>query len=114
MKQKFEYFHLLKKCETLVKQTHTEPQETLEFKTTTPREIFSFKTSISVEGFWTIGIKNLEVYTCVFNKEEKKSNSNSIFFPNRKPEGLQMKKTEMRLKRTWKFRILQLPIFKMK
>ena len=31
-----------KNCETLVKQTHTEPQDTLDFKLSKPRETFHF------------------------------------------------------------------------
>ena len=33
---------ITKNCETLIQQTHTEPQETLEFKMIKPREIFHF------------------------------------------------------------------------
>ena len=58
---------ITKSCETLFKQTHTKPEETLEFKLTKPRETFSFKPSISIEAFWTIGSKNLKVYNSVFN-----------------------------------------------
>ena len=32
---------ITKKCERLIKQTHTKPQETLEYKLTKPRETFS-------------------------------------------------------------------------
>ena len=42
-----------KNCETLIKQTHTQPQETLKFKINQPRAIFSFKLSISIDGCWT-------------------------------------------------------------
>ena len=41
---------LTKNCETLVEQTHTKPQETLEFKMIKPRETFHFKPQISIEG----------------------------------------------------------------
>ena len=37
-------------CETLIKQTHRKAQEILENETTKPRETFSFKPSISIEG----------------------------------------------------------------
>ena len=40
---------IIKKCEKVVKQTHTKPQETLYFKLTKPRETFSFEPSISKE-----------------------------------------------------------------
>ena len=38
-----------KNCETLVHQTHTRPQETLEFKPSEPRKTFHFNPLISVE-----------------------------------------------------------------
>ena len=33
---------LTKNCGTLIEQTHTKPQETLEFELTKPKETFSF------------------------------------------------------------------------
>ena len=41
-----------KNCETLIKPTHTKPEETLELKLVKPREISSFKPPISIEGSW--------------------------------------------------------------
>ena len=52
---------ITKNCETLMQQTHGKAEETLEFKLTQPREISSFKPPISIEGFWMIGLKSLEV-----------------------------------------------------
>ena len=40
---------ITKNCETLIRQTHTKPQETLEFKMTKPRETFHFNTRIQVK-----------------------------------------------------------------
>ena len=54
------------KCETLIKQTHTRPHETLQFKLTKSKETFSFETLISVEGSWMIGLTSLEVCNSVF------------------------------------------------
>ena len=45
---------LTKKCETLIEQTHTKPQQTLEFKTIKPRETFHFKPPIQILGDWMI------------------------------------------------------------
>ena len=42
---------ITKNCETLFKQTQTKQQETLEVKLTKPRETFSFKPPILIEGF---------------------------------------------------------------
>ena len=53
--------------ETLIDQTHTKPQETLEFKITKPRETFHFQTPNQINGDWIIGITSLEVYNSIFN-----------------------------------------------
>ena len=58
---------ITKNCETLIEQTHTKPQETLEFKMTKPREIFHFKPPIQIKGDWMIGLTDLEVYNSIFN-----------------------------------------------
>ena len=47
---------ITKSCETLVEQTHTKTQETLEFRMTKPKETFHFKPQISFEGSWMIGL----------------------------------------------------------
>ena len=49
-------FSITKNCETLIKQTHTKPQETLEFKLIKPREIFSFKPPLSIDRSWMLGL----------------------------------------------------------
>ena len=64
-----------KNCETLFDQTHTRPQDTLEFKLTQPREIFSFQPPIPIERSWMIGFTSLEVCNYISNTtEEKKQN----------------------------------------
>ena len=50
-----------KNCERIIQQTHTKPEETLEFELTKSREAFRFKPPMSVEGSWMIGLKSLEV-----------------------------------------------------
>ena len=50
-----------KNCETLIKQTHKKPEETLEFKINKPRETFHFNPPISIEGSWMTGLTSLEV-----------------------------------------------------
>ena len=55
-------------CETLIKQTHKEPQAKLVYKFNKPRETLSFKPSISVEGFWMVGLTSSEVDTSIFDK----------------------------------------------
>ena len=51
-----------KNCETLVEQTHTKPQETIDFKMIKPRETFHFNPPIQFKGDWMIGLTDLEVY----------------------------------------------------
>ena len=63
-----------KSFETLIKQTHTKPQETLEFKLTQSRETFSLKQTISIEGCCKIGLTSLEVYKSIFNITEPNNN----------------------------------------
>ena len=62
---------ITKNCETLIEQTHTKPQETLEFKMIKPRETFHFKTPIQIQGDWMVGLVDLEVYNSIFNITEE-------------------------------------------
>ena len=65
---------MIKKYETLNKQTHTKPQ-TFEFEITKPREFFSFKPSNEL-GFasnWIVGLISLEIYNSFFNITEGKN-----------------------------------------
>ena len=62
---------ITKNCETLIKQTHRKPQETLEFKMTKPTETFHFKPSIQVKENWMLGLTDLEVYNSIFNITEE-------------------------------------------
>ena len=55
-------FSITKKCETLSRQTHTKPPETLEFKMTKPRETFHFNPPTQIKEDWMIGLTDLEVY----------------------------------------------------
>ena len=54
-------------CETLIKQTHTKPQETLEFKKIKSRETFHFSPPVEVKEDWMIGLTSLEVYNSIYN-----------------------------------------------
>ena len=57
---------ITKNCETLAKQTHMKPEETLEFKLTKSRKTFPFRPSITIEGFWMTDLTSLEVYNSIF------------------------------------------------
>ena len=64
---------ITKTCETLIQQTHRKPQETLEYKLTQPKEIFSFTPSINLglDSNWMVGSINLQVYNSIFNITEE-------------------------------------------
>ena len=70
-------FSITKNCLTIIHQTHTKPQETLGFKLTTSREVFSFKPSIilGLDSNWMIGLRSLEVINSILNITEE----NNIF-----------------------------------
>ena len=67
-----------KNCETTNNQTHSKPQETLEFKLTNPRGIHQFQPPIPMERSWMIGLTGLEVDNYFFNTTEEKIVSNFI------------------------------------
>ena len=58
---------ITKNCETLLKQIRREAEETLEFGITKPKETFSFKPPVSIEGSWMMGLICLEVYNPILN-----------------------------------------------
>ena len=58
---------IIRNCETPIKQTHTKPQKTLDFKVNKSKGTIYFTPPISVEGSWMIGLTNLEVYISIFN-----------------------------------------------
>ena len=105
-------FSITKSCGTLIEQTHREPEETLEFKMNKPRQIFHFNPPIQIQGFWMVGLAGLEVYNSIFNITERNNKFELYKFPDKKVVVSHMKKLEMRLKKTWIFQILQLPIYK--
>ena len=78
---------ITKNCETLIEQTHTKPQETLEFKMIKPRETFHFKPPIEIKGDWMIGLTDLEVYNSIFNITEENNK-----FPDEKAGGVTYEK----------------------
>ena len=58
---------ITKNFELLIEQTHTKPQETLEFKMNKQRETFHFRPRIQIQGSWMIGLTDLEVYISNLN-----------------------------------------------
>ena len=61
---------ITKKCETLIKQTHTRPEETLELKMTKARQTFQFNPPILAKEDWMLESVDIEVYKSIFNKTE--------------------------------------------
>ena len=78
---------ITKKCETLIEQTHTKPQETLEIKMIKPRQTFHFKRLIQVKGDWMIGLVDLEVYNTIFNITEENNKLQLYKIPDEKSGG---------------------------
>ena len=65
---------LIKKhTDTLIENTKTKPQETLEFKMNKQRQSFSFNPPINLfeEGKWLLGVSSLECTNSVFNITKK-------------------------------------------
>ena len=83
---------ITKNCETLIEQTHTKPQETLEFKMIKPRETFHFKPPIQVKGDWMIGLTDLEVYNSIFIITEENNKFQLYKFPDEKAGGVTYEK----------------------
>ena len=65
---------ITKSCETLIKQTHTKPQETLEFKLNKGRKTFPFKSTINLglDFNCIAGSTSLEVFNLIFNNTRDK------------------------------------------
>ena len=66
---------ITKNCETLIKQTLTRPQQTLEFKLTQPKQTFSSTPSINLglDCNWMLRLKKIEVSNAIFNITEEKN-----------------------------------------
>ena len=78
-----ELLHLIKKhTDTLIQQTKTRPQETLEFKINKQMQTFSFNPPINLieEGKSLLGVSSFECTKSVFNITNE-NNSFSIFIP---------------------------------
>ena len=78
-----EFLLLIKKhTDTLIEQTKTKPQETLEFKMNKQMQTFSFNPPINLveEGKWLLAVSSFECTKSVFNIT-KENNSFSIIVP---------------------------------
>ena len=62
---------IAKSNQEIVENTHSKPQETLEFKMTKQKESFSFDVPLILNEKWMMGVTILEVYNTVYNITEK-------------------------------------------
>ena len=58
---------IAKSNQEIVENTHSKPQETLEFKMTQQKESFSFDVPLQLNEIWMMGVTSLEVYNTVYN-----------------------------------------------
>ena len=83
---------ITRNCETLIKQTHTKPEETLEFKMNKPRKTLDFNPLIQVKEDWMIDLTDLEVYNSIFNITEQKNKFELYKCPDEKIGGISYEK----------------------
>ena len=62
---------IAKSNQEIVENTHSKPQETLEFKMNKQKESFSFDVPLLLPEKWMMGVTSLEVYNTVYNITEK-------------------------------------------
>ena len=90
---------ITKNCETLIEQTHTKSQETLEFKMIKPKETFHFKSPIQIQGHWMIGLTDLEVYKSISNITEENNKFELYKFPDENSGGVTYTKVRDEIER---------------
>ena len=62
---------IAKSNQEIVENTHSKPQETLEFEMTKQKESFSFDVPLDLPEQWMMGVTSSEVYNTVYNITEK-------------------------------------------
>ena len=90
---------ITKNCETIIEQTHTKPQETLEFKMIKPRQTFHFNPPILIKGDWMLGLVDLEVYNSIFHVTEQNNKFELYKFPDEKSGGVSYEKVRDEIER---------------
>ena len=70
-KQESLLLSIAKSNQEIVENTHSKPQETLEFKMNKQKESFSFDIPMELPEQWMMGVTSLEVYNTVYNITEK-------------------------------------------
>ena len=77
-----------KNCQMLIEQTHTKPQETLEFKMIKSRETFRSNPPVEVKENWMFWFVDLEVYNSLFNIKEENNRFELYKFPGEESGGV--------------------------
>ena len=62
---------IAKSNQEIVENTHSKPQETLEYKMNKQKESFTFDIPLDLPEQWMMGVTSLEVYNTVYNITEK-------------------------------------------
>ena len=71
--------NIAKSNQEIVENTHSKPQETLEFKMNKQKESFSFDIPLELPEKWMMGVTSLEVYNTVYNITEKNKKFKLLF-----------------------------------
>ena len=90
---------ITKNCETLIQQTHTEPQETIEFKLNKSRETLPFNPPIQIKRDWMVGLTSLEIYNFYFNITEDDNKLELYKIPDEKSGDVSYKKIRHEIER---------------
>ena len=102
---------LIKKhTDTLVEQTKTKPQETLEFEMNKQMQTFSFSPPINLveEGKWLLAVSSFECTNSVFNITNENNSFSIIILGHYKSESAE--KTFGELNKLLEFRSLELHV----
>ena len=81
---------IAKSNQEIVENTHSKPQETLEFKMNKQKESFSFDVPLEMPEQWMMGVTSLEVYNSVYNITNK-NNSFQIQLTDEQLDGIDTK-----------------------
>ena len=81
---------IAKSNQEIVENTHSKPQETLEFKMNKQKESFSFDVPLELPEQWMMGVTSLEVYNSVYNITNK-NNSFQIQLTDEQLDGIDTK-----------------------
>ena len=81
---------IAKSNQEIVENTHSKPQETLEFKMNKQKESFSFDVPLQLPEQWMMGVTSLEVYNSVYNITNK-NNSFQIQLTDEQLNGIDTK-----------------------